>query len=288
MALFIRLKCGLAQEEKFIKAGPAASWLWQAALSYSREKCTDGYIPKSVLTSLVPGVKGACKLAARLIDAGLFDDALGGYLIHDYLDWNPSRDEVHALRTKDRDRKRQPIPESPSDVPDGSPSPPSARIPDGAPVRAGGRAHSGSVSVSDSALESAGEESARETPPPDAAVVVRPVRPSREWGRGSLVKPPTYHEQHCPRWGLAACRWGFCLPKYLWPQWERRGQSTDAWLNSLQLFVEQVMDRTPPGGGDRVEEFWPRHFEAHFGTTAPKPTSGRLTAAQRTIATGRG
>lgn len=92
-----------------------------------------------------------------------------------------------------------------------------------------------------------------------------------------------YHKRHCPSWGFLACARGFCIPKYLWPKWEKR-QSIEA----LRAFVERVMRRTPEGAGDREEEFWPRQFAAEFGTTAPAgaPTdrAGKaLTAAERVI-----
>jgi hypothetical protein len=55
----------------------------------------------------------AKKLAEKLCEArlrpngpGLFIRADGGYMVHDFLDWNESKADVEAKRKRDRDRKR--------------------------------------------------------------------------------------------------------------------------------------------------------------------------------------
>lgn len=55
----------------------------------------------------ITGGPRARKLADALVSAGLFDRADGGYLVHDYLDFNPSRVVVLKKRADDAARKRQ-------------------------------------------------------------------------------------------------------------------------------------------------------------------------------------
>jgi hypothetical protein len=90
-----------------------------------------------------------------------------------------------------------------------------------------------------------------------------------------------YHRRNCPPWGLAACEWGLCIPKYLWPQWEkRRGPDVaEAWIRSLGAFVDGVIRELGQPPGDRPEVFWPAQFERHFGTSAPKTGKGARTVS---------
>lgn len=80
---------------------------------------TDGFIPDAALaTEVLPcpiTPAKAKKLARQLCEArldpskpGLFvrDDARKGYVVHDFLDWNPSKAELDDKRKRDRERKR--------------------------------------------------------------------------------------------------------------------------------------------------------------------------------------
>lgn len=59
----------------------------------------------------VEGISVSCLIALvnRLVEVGLFDVVPGGYCIHDYLDYNPSRAEVFRKRKADLARKRKKI-----------------------------------------------------------------------------------------------------------------------------------------------------------------------------------
>jgi len=70
------------------------------ALCYCNAYLTDGFIPKDQIprltgdvTLLLPGGT-PWVLVNDLLDAGLWEKAEGGYQIHDFLDYNPSRVEV--------------------------------------------------------------------------------------------------------------------------------------------------------------------------------------------------
>src|SRR5690554_1771745 len=104
---------------KSLMAGNEAWGLWCAAIMYCNQYGTDGFIPDAALaTEVLPcpiTPAKAKKLARQLCEArldpskpGLFvrDDARKGYVVHDFLDWNPSKAELDDKRRKDRERKR--------------------------------------------------------------------------------------------------------------------------------------------------------------------------------------
>lgn len=104
---------------KSLMAGNEAWGLWCAAIMYCNQYGTDGFIPDAALaTEVLPcpiTPAKAKKLARQLCEArldpskpGLFvrDDARKGYIVHDFLDWNPSKAELDEKRRRDRERKR--------------------------------------------------------------------------------------------------------------------------------------------------------------------------------------
>ncbi|MGD0121687.1 MAG: hypothetical protein ABSC46_03895 [Candidatus Limnocylindrales bacterium] len=68
--------------------------LWTLGLSWSGCYLTDGFVPAGQVVRL----GGTLELAAALVEAGLWDRVEGGYRIHDFLDYNPSRAGVEELR----------------------------------------------------------------------------------------------------------------------------------------------------------------------------------------------
>lgn len=86
---------------KVMRAGPEAAWLFVAGLCYAAQHLTDGMIPKCAVNTLVPA-RGA-RLAQTLVKVGLWEELADDYVIHDYLAYNPSRDEV----VTERERKKE-------------------------------------------------------------------------------------------------------------------------------------------------------------------------------------
>jgi hypothetical protein len=70
-----------------------------AGLCYSARYLTDGSIPTSALRSI-----GTRKAATELEEAGLWARSDHGWLIRDYLDYNPSRADVEGKREAARVR----------------------------------------------------------------------------------------------------------------------------------------------------------------------------------------
>ncbi len=84
------------EHPKVIGLSADAFRLHVTAICYSARTLTDGVIQQASLR-----VIGANKkLATELVDAQLWDLHQLGYAVHDYLDYNPSRDHVLAEREK--------------------------------------------------------------------------------------------------------------------------------------------------------------------------------------------
>jgi hypothetical protein len=78
------------RNNKMLKAGPAACWLWVCAIAHAQSQLTDGFVSFEALPMI--GVSGAVKrLAETLVGVGLFDQVEGGYRVHDYHDHNDTR-----------------------------------------------------------------------------------------------------------------------------------------------------------------------------------------------------
>jgi hypothetical protein len=77
--------------------GLEALGLWAIALTWSVDTMTDGEIPPGQPVRLT-GLVDVGELAAILVDVGLWELAGDGHRIHDFLDYNFSRDRILADR----------------------------------------------------------------------------------------------------------------------------------------------------------------------------------------------
>lgn len=97
---WVKLDDGFFRHHKAVQAGRDARDLALASWCFSSASLSDGFIPEAALRQLAAdaGVGQPKKLAERLVDVGLWEHTQGGYRIHDYLDFNPSRERVLATR----------------------------------------------------------------------------------------------------------------------------------------------------------------------------------------------
>lgn len=119
---WVRIDDEFYHHPKVVKAGPLGIAMQVSALCYCNKYLTDGFIPISAIPSLlnldgirmrmwsnetfVGGEDAEWKLIVDdLVDAGIWEECIGGYKIHDYLDYQPSRSQVIAER--DANIKRQ-------------------------------------------------------------------------------------------------------------------------------------------------------------------------------------
>ncbi len=91
----------LAFHPKVIAAGNEAMGLWVRSLSWSSQQLTDGIIPDAIISAL----HGEAA-AHILVAAGLWHEVDGGYEFNDWVDYQPTREQVLAERLATRERSR--------------------------------------------------------------------------------------------------------------------------------------------------------------------------------------
>jgi hypothetical protein len=95
---WVKLDDSFDAHRKVRKAGLEAVGLHTRALSHSGRVGENGHIdPEWVIERA--GKRGL-KLAAALVEAGLWDLNGDGWTIHDYLDYNPSKAEIDSERAR--------------------------------------------------------------------------------------------------------------------------------------------------------------------------------------------
>ncbi len=73
--------------------------MWACGLSYAAQYLTDGVIARAAVPTLLDfGNVDEFTIADDLVAAGLWEFHPAGYVIHDYLDYNPSKAQVLAER----------------------------------------------------------------------------------------------------------------------------------------------------------------------------------------------
>jgi hypothetical protein len=94
---WIKVDDQIAHHPKFMAAGAVASWLWVCGQSYCARYLTDGFVPESALATL-GNVTNPKAHAQTLVRVGLWELTEGGYRVHDYLHFQPSRADVEERR----------------------------------------------------------------------------------------------------------------------------------------------------------------------------------------------
>ena len=92
---------------KMVAAGLTATGLHARAITYSARHETNGHIPVAWVDSQIAELRPVerRRVMAVLEELELFERCNGGYVVHDYLDFNPSRAELEARREADKRRK---------------------------------------------------------------------------------------------------------------------------------------------------------------------------------------
>lgn len=96
---YAQMHDGFFRNTKVKRAGNMAGWMWVASIGHANENLTDGFIPIEALNELSElDSKPRLKLAAKLVEVGLWEKVDGGWMIHDFLKWNFTREQVLAKR----------------------------------------------------------------------------------------------------------------------------------------------------------------------------------------------
>lgn len=285
---------GILDNLKFEGPGAAACWLWFCSVLACRRGLTDGFISRHKVTTLVPGgLTNPYKHAQALVAAGLWDEADGGYTVHDYHDWNPSKIDVEDYRATDKARKQAerrrktggPVREVSTLDTDRSPD----RTSDGVhevsdpPRHTRARTHAGAKSKSKSLSESEAldldlrDESPREGDDPT------PPRWVPQRG-GAMSRGDTLVGNHSRCYqgpgGFIACQRGICVPGWLGQKWlQQYGDDRTTANSEIAKFISDALATLPASGplGDIEKDFWQAAWKATHGSQAPVAGKGTNT-----------
>src|SRR3990167_5873482 len=107
------------EHPKLALVGPLGWGIWLAGLAYCNRNLTDGFIPRSIAHTFsdfelveaddrLTRISRSCGhvgdditgewVAAILVEAGIWEEVPGGYRIHDYADYQPTKAQVLAER----------------------------------------------------------------------------------------------------------------------------------------------------------------------------------------------
>lgn len=99
---WFRLEDSFHSHPKVIRAGNEAVGLYVRCGTYAAEHLTDGFIPEHVAL-----LYGSAELAETLVGAKLWRRTRGGWRMPDYLDYNPSAQQVDKEREAKTERQRR-------------------------------------------------------------------------------------------------------------------------------------------------------------------------------------
>lgn len=100
---WVRLDDTFPEHPKVEQVGPLAGWLHVCALCYCNRNLTDGFIPAARVPKLADIPKPSTHVR-QLIRAGMWLETEGGYQIHDFLKYQPSKAKVEAEREAAKER----------------------------------------------------------------------------------------------------------------------------------------------------------------------------------------
>ncbi len=101
---WVKLDDQFANHPKVTAAGGDAAWLYVAGLCYCQSQLTDGVIPEGIVARLTDRKNAAGKLAAKLVEVGLWEYIGDAYVVHDYGKHNEPAAKIKAKREATKER----------------------------------------------------------------------------------------------------------------------------------------------------------------------------------------
>ena len=105
--MWAKIDDNMQHHPKVIAAGPIAELIQYRAIQYCCRFLTNGRLPTEAVPSLLTGLEPLARFEtdwpARMVKARLWHPTTGGFLVHDFLKYNPSRRDV----LRERKRKSQ-------------------------------------------------------------------------------------------------------------------------------------------------------------------------------------
>lgn len=104
---WVKIDDGVPHHGKLFAGGACLRGMFTDGLCYCARNLTDGFIPANALALLSPGTphRLAMRLIGELVRVGSWAITDGGWEIHDYLRYQPSRQEVLGARAAAKARK---------------------------------------------------------------------------------------------------------------------------------------------------------------------------------------
>ena len=102
---WVKLDDQFPDHPKALACTAEAMWLHICGLCWCARHLTDGRIPRNAVPRLAV-VKKPYDCAAELVAAGIWLEVDGGFEVHDYLKFQPSKSQVESQRQSQRDRQR--------------------------------------------------------------------------------------------------------------------------------------------------------------------------------------
>lgn len=94
MRAWVKIDDQMPSNVKVLRVSLAARWAYVSSICYCGANMTDGEIPRGALGM----VFGDAKISAELVRAGLWETSPNGWMVHDYLRYNRSREEITKVK----------------------------------------------------------------------------------------------------------------------------------------------------------------------------------------------
>lgn len=101
---WVRVDDQYPEHPKIVAAGHLAGWLDVCAMAYCNRALTDGFVAKAMVPRLT-SVPQPMKRAAELVAAGRWVEVDGGYMLHDYLKYQKTAEQIRKEREQARQRQ---------------------------------------------------------------------------------------------------------------------------------------------------------------------------------------
>lgn len=100
---WVKLDDAFPEHPKVLSAGDEAAWMYVCALAYCNRHLTDGFLPSAAVKRLT-NHKSPIRLVMKLVDVGLLEQVDHGFVVHDFLDYQPSKAAIETERAGARER----------------------------------------------------------------------------------------------------------------------------------------------------------------------------------------
>lgn len=233
---------------KLLALSDPAWRMWGCGLIYCQANLTDGFIPEHVIHTFGVRAKNKSAIAAELCQSLVpgkgpcWHKVDGGYQVHDYLDWNDSRESVTAERAKSKERIE----------------------------RWRERARNGVTN----ALETPDEHVSTTTPTTTTTPTQRIERADRApaWNpHGVRPHSRSLVGSHTGCYPTPkACARGICLPGWLGSNWLRQFADPVHGEREIEATVSEAVDGLPDGPiSEKPQKFWEAVWAARHPSRAP-------------------